>query len=801
MSFKKNTAVIGFSVGLVSKTDGSDITTGTPVGYSTLDGGAQTAIADVTPVHEGNGLWSFDLTDAEMNGDIAGLTFTHASAITAHFTIKTDTKIVSDIDALLGAPSGATVSDDIAEINTAVGNISVGSAAISKQAESYVLTVGALASGAISDTETLNGVYQIHNDAAGAIDFYYQFDVGGSGVGVEIGGEGYLTGANDSVQVMAWDWAGLKWDELSIWDGANSTANVSMVVSLLLRHTGSGANAGKVRLRFFAAAGLTTATLAIDQIFVSYSIVSQTVGYALGRVWINTDAANTNTESYVDGVADNPVSTLAAALTIANDLGIKDFNVSSNSVITLATAFNGYNLFGIGYSLDFNGFDVSGSHFFHASPVTGIALAGGDHVDIHDSIIQDLTANDIHFENCSFTEDILTMGAVSGAARIIDSRSIVAGSGTPTIDFGTSLADHNVTIADWQNGIKIVNYNANAAVEDRLSISGTGQIIIDATCSGNINLRGQWKVTNNSAGAVTITTDDVAKGVEDGAKTANLEARTLLAGDYFDPSVDAVARVTLVDTTTANTDMRGTNSAALASVATQARLSELDSGVVGKMAYQVDVIQIDTTTDIPATISALNDIAATDIVTNGAIATLLGAVVNVDTVDVNSDMRGTDGANTTAPNNAGISAILADTAEIGAAGSGLTDLGGMSAGMKAEVNAEADTAIIDYDPPTNAELEARTPTAAQLSYIVMNAATGMGATFSAGTTTTATLINIDGVAASSTDGQYNGRLIVFTSGTLKGVVTDITAYDGATKTATITGIPTAVLATHTARLI
>jgi hypothetical protein len=42
-------------------------------------------------------------------------------------------------------------------------------------------------------------------------------------------------------------------------------------------------------------------------------------------------------------------------------------------------------------------------------------------------------------------------------------------------------------------------------------------------------------------------------------------ARTLLAASYFDPATDAVANVTLVGTTTTNTDMRGTNSALLAS--------------------------------------------------------------------------------------------------------------------------------------------------------------------------------------------------------------------------------------------
>lgn len=98
MSFKKNTAVTGFCFGLVSSTDGSDITAGAPVGYYTLDGGAQAAIADTAPVHEGNGLWSVDLTAAEMNGDIVGLSFTHSSAISAHFTIKTATVLNSDLN-------------------------------------------------------------------------------------------------------------------------------------------------------------------------------------------------------------------------------------------------------------------------------------------------------------------------------------------------------------------------------------------------------------------------------------------------------------------------------------------------------------------------------------------------------------------------------------------------------------------------------------------------------------------------------------------------------------------------------
>ena len=44
--------------------------------------------------------------------------------------------------------------------------------------------------------------------------------------------------------------------------------------------------------------------------------------------------------------------------------------------------------------------------------------------------------------------------------------------------------------------------------------------------------------------------------------------------------------------------------------------------------------------------------------------------------------------------------------QVGTAGAGLTDLGGMSTGMKAEVNVEADTALTDYDGPTDTEMVA-----------------------------------------------------------------------------------------------
>lgn len=86
--FKRNTAVTGFTVGFINVTTGAPVTTGTPSGFSTLDGGTQTAIAGAF-THEGLGQWSVNLTAGEMNGAIVGLVFTLTNAINVFFTIKT----------------------------------------------------------------------------------------------------------------------------------------------------------------------------------------------------------------------------------------------------------------------------------------------------------------------------------------------------------------------------------------------------------------------------------------------------------------------------------------------------------------------------------------------------------------------------------------------------------------------------------------------------------------------------------------------------------------------------------------
>lgn len=96
MAFVRGVAVAGFTFGLVNRSTGQAVTTGTTLGYITKDGGTQALLTN-TPIHEGNGQWSVDLTAAEMTADkIVGLIFTNSLAISPSYTLPIITQAQAD---------------------------------------------------------------------------------------------------------------------------------------------------------------------------------------------------------------------------------------------------------------------------------------------------------------------------------------------------------------------------------------------------------------------------------------------------------------------------------------------------------------------------------------------------------------------------------------------------------------------------------------------------------------------------------------------------------------------------------
>lgn len=185
-------------------------------------------------------------------------------------------------------------------------------------------------------------------------------------------------------------------------------------------------------------------------------------------------------------------------------------------------------------------------------------------------------------------------------AKIADNAIAAEHLAASAIDFATFAAD-----CKTGTGLK-ANVESITAGAITAAAIATGAIDADAIADNAID-----------AGAIAagaITNAKFAAGAIDATAIANgaIDAATFAAG-----AIDAAAIANgAIDNATFAADVGSTayatniialaadkailNTSALASVCTEARLSELDAGTGGKMANQVDIIQTDTTTDIPA---------------------------------------------------------------------------------------------------------------------------------------------------------------------------------------------------------
>lgn len=111
-------------------------------------------------------------------------------------------------------------------------------------------------------------------------------------------------------------------------------------------------------------------------------------------------------------------------------------------------------------------------------------------------------------------------------------------------------------------------------------------------------------------------TVDNATGIADIPTVSEFNARTIASGDYFDPAADTVANVTLVATTTTNTDMVGTNGA---NTVVPPSVSQFNARTVVSADYFLvtDYTAPDNAgiTQTQADIAALNDISVSQILT------------------------------------------------------------------------------------------------------------------------------------------------------------------------------------------
>ena len=147
----------------------------------------------------------------------------------------------------------------------------------------------------------------------------------------------------------------------------------------------------------------------------------------------------------------------------------------------------------------------------------------------------------------------------------------MAGTGTPSVDFGATVGDTNLNMRHYSGGIEIKNMGTSA--NDLMSLEGWGQIIAASTCTGGtVAIRGSFTITDNAGGALTFSDDaryDVtqvrneasgALNTYDSPTNTEFEARSLAASDIFLFGTD---RVMLLGDTASQIDNIETNASAI----------------------------------------------------------------------------------------------------------------------------------------------------------------------------------------------------------------------------------------------
>jgi len=557
---KKNTAYT-FNIALTSQSTGqlqANPTLATGDVQVSIDDGAYanlTSLPTVAPSSEEQ--LSVALTAAEMNGDRVSIKFQDAAGSEwddLFVSLTTTTNTIDDLDsrlttidgklpaALVGgkmdsvadvtAVSGDTTAADNLELmydgtgytdSTApssrsqvdgISGASGGSLNFANEADNVDSAIksitfeGVETSGTNASVNFEDGTWHQIDDSTNNIDIVYQFDVGGGRTAVELTWKGRLIGTNDTMSIQAYNGSG--WDTLKNITGQSNTApsssddNATETIPLLSTHTGTGSDLGKVFIRL-ECASQSNPTIYTDQLLVAAVSVGQTVGYAGGSVWLDTNASNTNTESFVDGVADNPVSTIAAALTIAGNVGLKRITVAAGSTFTMAADFSNYEIMGDNYTIAFGGQTITGAK------ITGATVSGtfvGSTAILTNCIINAITGPGITMRNCYFNEVTITANA-AGSWYLNDCRSRVAGTGSPNFDFGVGVANVGLSMRAYSGGIEIENMGDTGT--DTMSLEGDGALTINANCDGgSAAVRGNIRITDNSGGNVTLTiTPDV----------------------------------------------------------------------------------------------------------------------------------------------------------------------------------------------------------------------------------------------------------------------------------------------------
>lgn len=270
--------------------------------------------------------------------------------------------------------------------------------------------------------------------------------------------------------------------------------------------------------------------------------------YEGGYVWIDTVNGTAGTTDFENGTVNNPVDSIADALTLAASVGLPGFHLLPGSSITLAASVDNYEFTGHNYTVALGGQSVSGSLFRNAT------ITGND-----DGTNTTATV----YENCSFTDSSLglhqmrgcSLGGTTTGITMAEAGTFywdqcysgVAGTGTPIATFSAGV--QNLNLRHWSGGMQI----EAMAASDSASVEGFGQVVEGTCTGGTVAIRGNMTVS----GITNLTLSDDARidvaQINAEADTAISDAAlaTAAALATVDSNLDTIYNSTIVETGTA----------------------------------------------------------------------------------------------------------------------------------------------------------------------------------------------------------------------------------------------------------
>lgn len=373
---KRHQILTGLTFAMISRVDGTAITTGDVHAYISKDGNTQVGLqynydnvehAGVA-THLGGGQYKVDITADEMDAAVVGLLFTHATGVPVEITLITDSNVdqtgdsytrigaagagLTDITTPLSALGDAVAlcakpSDTIARVTTvdsvsspsaadiaaailanptnklvtdASGRVDVGAISGSPSyvaASAFSPTIYDSENGtSYSDADTSNGIYHevVYDADTQVLDCNYTFGLAVDEVAAALVFKGRLGGTGGTVACQAWSFTDNQWFTLFSLVATAGTADTNQNPALVSKYTGPiTVDVKPVMIRFYGT-GLSAATLYVDQLIVGRTVTNRSVGYSEGAIHVDENDGVAGTFPYVNGTADYPTDWASASV-------------------------------------------------------------------------------------------------------------------------------------------------------------------------------------------------------------------------------------------------------------------------------------------------------------------------------------------------------------------------------------------------------------------------------------------------------------------------------------------------------